>query len=296
MSGNEQRDSIRSCYATWSETYFDDYLGNAADYWPVHVELIDQILTANNAGTILDVGCGPASMTRLLANKDREFYGFDLTPEMIMEARKVGTEYNIPSERFWVGDSVDPNSYWPDISSRPKYYDAIICSGVLPHLEPEEVDTVLMNLRNAVKMGGLVIVEARNELFSLFTLNRYSRDFFFDQLIDLNSLPTDVAAKLKKLDEHFRTDLPPLRIGTDKSKGYDEVTSNTHNPLTLKPQFASIGFQNISLDFFHFHRLPPMFESELPDTFRDLGKAMEDPQDWRGYFMASAFLLSGMRK
>ena len=120
MSGNDQRDAIRSCYASWSESYFDDYLGSDADYWPVHVELIDQILTANNAGTILDVGCGPASMTRLLANKDREFYGFDLTPEMIMEAQKVGTEYDIPREKFWIGDSVDANSYWPNISSPPQ--------------------------------------------------------------------------------------------------------------------------------------------------------------------------------
>ena len=296
MSGNDQRDAIRSCYASWSESYFDDYLGSDADYWPVHVELIDRILTANNAATILDVGCGPASMIRLLESKDREFYGFDLTPEMIMEAQKVGTEYDIPPERFWIGDSVDANSYWPNISSSPKSYDAIICSGVLPHLEREEVDTVLMNMRNAVKMGGIVIVEARNELFSLFTLNRYSRDFFFNQLINFNNLPTDAAAKLKRLDEHFRTDLPPLRIGTDKSKGYDEVTSNAHNPLTLKPLFESVGFRNVSLDFFHFHRLPPMFEPELPDTFRELSKAMEDPKDWRGHFMASAFLLSGMRK
>jgi hypothetical protein len=38
-----------------------------------------------------------------------------------------------------------------------------------------------------------------------------------------------------------------------------------------------------------------MYETDFPDTYRELSEAMEDPQDWRGYFMASAFLLSGTR-
>ena len=37
---------------------------------------------------------------------------------------------------------------------------------------------MLANLRDAVRPGGLVAVEARNQLFALFTLNRYSRDLF----------------------------------------------------------------------------------------------------------------------
>ena len=295
MSSHRQRDAIRSCYSSWSESYFDDYLGADANYRPIHVQLIDQILTTNKAKNILDVGCGPASMIRSLVNNDRDFFGFDLTPEMIIEARKVGSSIGISPERFWVGDSADPQAYKPVTADQPTEFDAVICSGVLPHIDFDELETVFINLRNAVKLGGRVIVEARNELFSLFTLNRYARDFFFDKLIDQKNLPHSAASALERLATHFRVDLPIKRRGSGSEKGYDEITSNTHNPLILKPLFESLGFVNTSLDFYHFHRLPPMYETDFPDTYRELSEAMEDPQDWRGYFMASAFLLSGTR-
>ena len=42
---------------------------------------------------------------------------------------------------------------------------------------------VLANLVGAVRTGGLVVVEARNALFALFTMNRYTRDFVLGELL-----------------------------------------------------------------------------------------------------------------
>ena len=33
----------------------------------------------------------------------------------------------------------------------------------------------------------------------------------------------------------------------------------------------------------------------MPELFRQASLAMEDPEDWRGHFMASAFLVVGRR-
>ena len=85
---NSDRSDVRSCYTNWSRTYFETYLGATALYPPVHVSLIDGLLREINAENILDAGCGPASMIRLLHNSERSFFGFDLTPAMIEEARK----------------------------------------------------------------------------------------------------------------------------------------------------------------------------------------------------------------
>jgi len=71
--------------------------------------------------------------------------------------------------------------------------------------------------------------------------------------------------------------------------------SRTHNPLVLKQQFVGAGFTDVRVLFYHFHCLPPMFEAEVPELFRRVSVAMEDPEDWRGHFMASAFLLVGNR-
>jgi hypothetical protein len=160
----------------------------------------------------------------------------------------------------------------------------------------------MRNLRDVVKPGGLVVLEARNKLFALFTLNRYSHQLFLDDLIRIEDLTQsaepgadDLQKIVSQLEGMFRTDLPPIRGGKKDEPGYDEVLSRTHNPLTLAKQFQAAGFKDVELLFYHYHCLPPMFEELIPDTFRLESLRMESPGDWRGYFMASGFLLAGKK-
>ena len=147
-----------------------------------------------------------------------------------------------------------------------------------------------------------MIVEARNQLFSLFSLNRPSYEFFSKELIQADRLTeragddrSKVESALDLLQQRFRMDLPPIRRGKAGEPGYDEVLSRTHNPLVLRDSFAAAGFSNIRVLFYHFHALPPMLASALPGLFLRESVAMERAEDWRGYFMASAFLLCGTR-
>jgi hypothetical protein len=73
------------------------------------------------------------------------------------------------------------------------------------------------------------------------------------------------------------------------------VLSRTHNPLTLRPLFEAEGFCDVRVLFYHFHVVPPMLAAALGDYFLRESVAMENAEDWRGYFMASAFLLAGRR-
>ncbi|MDY6983048.1 MAG: class I SAM-dependent methyltransferase, partial [Pseudomonadota bacterium] len=181
-------------------------------------------------------------------------------------------------------------------------FDAAVCFGVLPHLPAEADEPVLTNLRDAVKPGGFVAVEARNALFSLFTLNRYSRDFFRNELIGEKALrgkagpaANALDSALEELDARFRLDLPPVRKGYADEPGYDEVLARTHIPMQLETQARSLGFAETRLMFYHYHALPPMLEKSVPELFRHESVAMENPNDWRGYIMASAFILVGRR-
>jgi hypothetical protein len=175
---------------------------------------------------------------------------------------------------------------------------------VLPHVPASADCQILANLRDAVRPGGLIAVEARNQLFALFTLNRYSRAFFRDVLINESALlenTTDASERaalvraLASLDERFRMELPPVRTGEAGRPGYDEVLSRTHNPFQLCQQAQQQGLTEAKILFYHFHALPPMLEGEAPAVFRRASLAMENPYDWRGYFMASAFILVGRR-
>lgn len=291
--------AIRHCYSTWGESYYDDYYSDKAPYPPVHRDIIRRELLAHGAKNLLDAGCGPASLLRDLTDLDLDLFGFDLTPEMVVECKKVMINLKIKESHFWQGSVVNHSDFHgpPDA---PKKFDASICVGVLPHIPVEQDKTVFNNLRACLREDGLAIVQARNELFALFTLNRFTSDLFENRLVPKEELAKEIGCEqmhklLNIMRERFRMDLPPIRKGKQDEPGYDEVLSRTHNPFEVREQFTKAGFRNVQTLFCHYHALPPMLGQSAPESFKKLSLAMEsNPTDWRGHFMASEFLMIGI--
>jgi SAM-dependent methyltransferase len=293
---------VKNCYSTWGESYYADYYGPNAPYPPVHLNLVRRLVDEALPAQLLDAGCGPASMLRHLAAPGRAVFGFDLTPEMTAEARRVMAGLGVPPDHIWDGSVLEPRDYVaPGKNKAP--FDCVLCCGVLPHVPQAQDIVVIDNIRDALRPGGTAIVEARNELFSLFTLNRYSHQFFLERLVPLQELRSAAGAEragldqaVQQLESMFRTDLPPIRKGKADEPGYDEVLSRAHNPLLLRQQFEAAGLVDIRLLYYHFHCLPPLLASHAPQLFRAASVAMEaNPEDWRGLFMASAFFVVAKR-
>lgn len=304
MNRKTLEESIKHCYSTWGERYYSDYYESDRAYPPVHTQLVRDLLSHHGTKTVLDAGCGPASMLRDLNSPELQRFGFDLTPEMASEARRILAQQNVPADHIWEGSVLDASAFKFPGDSSPGSFDAALCFGVLPHIPVGSDAKVIAHLIGAVRSGGIVVCEARNELFSLFTLNRYSRDLFRSRLIRENELKSRVQNEadmvaledaLAQLDRHFRIDLPPVRKGYEDEPGYDEVLSRNHNPFELRLKAEQAGLIDVSVLFYHYHALPPMLEGLLPDVFRRESLALEDPNDWRGYFMASAFIVVGRK-
>jgi 2-polyprenyl-3-methyl-5-hydroxy-6-metoxy-1,4-benzoquinol methylase len=267
----------------------------------VHTELLRSILKDNAVNTILDAGCGPASFLRDVIKENWNLYGFDLTPEMVNEGKRIFSENNIDPGQIWQGSIIDKSSFKKPEGNTPEF-DAVVCGGVLPHIPQEHDRTVVENLRDAVRTGGIVALEARNQLFGMFTLNRYSYDLFLKELIKPEIIKGRLKENGEKIDqvveqmkERFRMDIPAIRKGKAGEPGYDEVLSRTHNPFVLKQQFEDAGLKNVKTLFYHYHCVPPMFASLLEDDFIPQSIEMENPADWRGHFMASAFYMIGTK-
>jgi SAM-dependent methyltransferase len=291
--------AVRNCYSTWADNYHRDYYSDKAAYPPVHEGLVRKLLLDAGARNVLDAGCGPASMLRGLAGLGIELFGFDLTPEMVQEARRVMVPLGVPENHIWEGSVADPAAFRAP-GTESAEFDAAICVGVFPHVPAELENAALANLHAAVRPGGLVAVEARNQLFALFTLNRYSHQFFLNDLVREEELFKGEQESVRRqvldeLSQRFRLDLPPVRKGKSGEPGYDEVLSRTHNPLVFREKFAAVGFRDVRVLFYHYHCLPPLCERSAPELFRRRSFAMENPEDWRGYFMASAFVVTGIR-
>lgn len=303
MKYHDFEQSVRECYSTWGDNYYDDFYGPGASYPPVHSDLLKDLLKRAKAKALLDAGCGPASFLRELSKTKMELYGFDLTLEMINEGKRVFTKLGLPPEHLWEGSVLNRRDYRVPGEKKQRLFDAAVCVGVFPHIRAEDDVTVIRNLRGAVKRGGLVAIEARNQFFALFSMNRYTHEFFTEELIRSGDLLRKGRGEKKALQgvlaglaRHWRAGVPPIRRGKKNEPGYDEVLSRAHNPLVLRQQLEQNGFKNVRMLFYHYHCLPPMYGVKVPRLFRRESLAMEkNPEDWRGHFMASAFIVVGKK-
>lgn len=293
--------SIAACYSTWAQTYYDDYYGESAPYPPVHAEVIlDELLRAGST-RVLDAGCGPASFLQHIADHAIEWHGFDVTPEMVDEALRRSEALGRPDTQVWLGSVLADDAF--AAPNGDLEFDSAILVGVLPHIPKSEDAAVLDRMRRSVSEGGLLIAEARNALFGLFTLNRYSAELFTTLLIDWDRIASELSDGSEEtlfrirsgIEERFRMDLPPMRRGKEDEPGYDEVLSRTHVPFELASQASDAGWVDVRIRYVHQHVVPPMFEHLDPAAFRRASVAAEDPDDWRGVVRASSFLVIGHR-
>ena len=84
---------------TWDETVFQGtasyYRQGRSPYAPGLAEALARHLSLDGRGRLLDVGCGPGSVTLLFAPIFEHVVGVDSDPEMLNEARRAATEAHV---------------------------------------------------------------------------------------------------------------------------------------------------------------------------------------------------------
>jgi demethylmenaquinone methyltransferase/2-methoxy-6-polyprenyl-1,4-benzoquinol methylase len=113
---------------------------------------------------ILDLGCGPGTISMDLLGISNEVWGIDISGDMIRIAseRCRGTEAGARMF-FGVGDAENLN--FPD-----NFFDAVVCLGVLRYLG--SLEKGLKEIRRVLRPGG-VIVGTFYQRYSLYWLSMY---------------------------------------------------------------------------------------------------------------------------
>lgn len=285
------KQDVAAHYDAVADAYFEQYqrenLRDIVDY-PANyfrLQILLRRLATARLQSIYEVGVGEGTPLALMANLGFNVAGCDIAKSMVGAARENFDKKGLDGNAIQWADIEDSTTFAKQLSGGP--FDAVVAAGVLPHVRNDRL--MLENIGMIVRKGGKVFIEFRNKLFSLFTMNRYSKDFILEDL--LAGVGDEIKATVgKELDKRLATDVPPKRetIEGKDAPGYDAILAKFHNPFELVELFEKCGYGNCKLHWYHYHPAPPMMEKQLGQSFRDGAIALEHEGSWRGYFLCSA--------
>lgn len=286
------RPSVEAYYNAVADDYFQQYQRenlNTSDEYPANyfrLQILVRLLAEAGAKSVYEVGVGEGTPLVTMASLGLRVAGCDIADEMVERSRASFKRAGLPPELIQWGDIEDSTTFTRQLADGR--FDAVVAAGVMPHVRNDEL--ALKNMAMIIRPGGKALIEFRNQLFSLFTFNRYTKEFILDDL--LRGVSAEVRdAVARELEQRLATDLPPVRTAATSAgegPGYDQILSKFHNPFDLLDTFARCGFGNLKLHWYHYHPAPPMLEGQLGQAFREAAMALEHENSWRGYFLCSA--------
>ncbi len=281
----------------WMKQYDSGRLNDPLAEYPANqfrLKLLLRSVKKNKIKSVFEIGFGAGIPLVELSKRGMDVHGIDIAPRMVERAKINFKRAGLDPERLFWGDIHEPSTYEKHLLG--KRFDGLLAMGVMPHIEHEE--KVIENMVRLVKPGGTVFIEFRNSLFSLFTQNRYTKQFMLDELLK-NVSPKLRSIVEKDLNEHLRMDQPPVRRTAPDSKkgpGYDLILSKFHNPFEVVPMFERLGFKDIKLLWYHYHPAMPYLQKKDPKLFLKEAITLEgEDSGWRGYFLCSAFVVEARK-
>ncbi len=288
---NEKTHDAWQVFGKRASTYGEEYSNvDFSKKYPANNKRLDialSILDRVKPKNVLDVGCGTGDPLAAILRAGYDAQGFDYADEMVAQARKTVAQAGFEESRVSKNNMENPEGL------KEGSFEAITALGSLYYAR--DFNATMGAICNLLAPGGHLIFSLRNELFSLFSMNKYSAEFIFRKLVDPNTVPEKVKGALAD-------DLDRLYEVGDVARIFDTVDDEKihsiyHNPLTVTDEVLSpVGLKFRGIFYYHFHVLPPKYEHIIPEDFRCLSWQAENPTDWRGTFMASAFVVHATRK
>lgn len=290
-------DHYDAASANYHKQYEEETLRDLAQEYPANyfrLKLLLKSFKKNSIKRTIEVGVGEGTPLSTLAKEGIEVSGFDISHAMVTRAKKsIEAAGQNPNNIIW-GDVQDRSTYQPLLAEG--LFDGLMAMGVMPHVEDD--DLCLRNMKDMIKPDGMVFIEFRNSLFSLFTFNRYTHEFIMDEL--LHSVSSEVKNKVHSfLQSKLEMALPVQRNVLEddpNSVGYDAILSKFHNPLMITKKFQELGFIDIELLWYHFHPAMPHLSTGIESEYREEAIQLESlSDDWRGMFLCSAFVVQARK-
>ncbi len=243
-------------------------------------QIFIKLLKEHKPKKIVDAGCGAGMPLIHIKKQGFNIIGYDKAENMILEAKKNLELYRLPSDLVFIDDFENPKKI------KNNSVDCILGMGAFYYAK--NVKKTLLNQKKKLKKNGRLIFSLRNRLFDIVTLNNYTKSFL-DEIYEVKKLKKEWKNQYKHLTKNF-TDrkITKLEKNIDEEGVYNHIP---HNPITISDEMSKLGLSVEGIYFYHYHAFPPVFETYDSLHFRKNSWKIENPIDWRGYFLASTFIV-----
>ena len=229
--------------------------------------MIDRLIVEQDLkGDVLDFGSGDGIYSQKVLDCGGTVMAIDIDESMIAHSRsKLGQFEHFSS---FVG-GVETIKNIPD-----KSIDTVLSLNVIAYLHNGQDLCFYKEASRILKKNGVLILTHSNELFDMFTFNKYTVDFFKENF----SIKEECDIK----DLLVNSKLPDRTPQTVRA-----------NPLSFGIQMESYHFKETKQEFSIPHKLPPLLLNEDPDDLPnrkmiDL-ENLNKEDSWKKMFMCSIF-------
>ena len=238
-----------------------------------------KLLKKHKPKKIIDAGCGTGMPLIDIKKKGFNIVGYDKAKNMVFEAKQNLRKHKLSTDLIFDDDFENPKKI------KNNSVDCILGMGAFYY--SRNVNKTLLNQKKKLKKNGRLIFSLRNRLFDIVTLNNYTKKFL-NEIYEFKSLKKEWKNKYKSLTKNFSDRKKFKYKNIDEEGVYNHIP---HNPLTISDQMAKLGLTVEGIYFYHFHAFPPVFENYDKIYFRKHSWKIENPLDWRGFLLASTFIV-----
>lgn len=254
----------------------------------VRLKIVMDMLTKETPGTLLDAGCGDGFPLVTFMDNGWDAYGVDLSPNMVREAQEHLEKKGYSSRRVSESSLVNLSAFEDNL------FDVVTCLGVMYYIEDDAL--AYKEINRILKPGGIFICSQQNELFDLFTFNKYTLRFFRNNILPLASKSSEDYIILESEVSDLITN-PEAPIRHDGWSSRDAVFTRPENPLIYAEKLRKF---NMLVDtgplYFGIHLLPPLVLDKYPSIKEYSNRCQYDFRfDWRGLFIGAHFIVSARK-
>lgn len=281
----------------------DDIMNHSALHFRLEIvkkviEKITKLKLIENKPECFDAGCGSGVLLKLLYDKGFGISGCDLSEKMVAETKKkFKYDNNIKIHHASLDDlsMVESNKY-----------DIVFCLGVLPYIPEEGEKKAYSEIHRILKPKGFLVSSHQNELFNLYSLNKYTLDFYNNYVEifkDFISPEEFIHIKLeisKLISNHDMPKIDMPRNGKEGESARGNIFRKEENPLIFDKKLKKYFFECLEFFYYNFHIMPPSVKYKESDTetkaknkvIDDVSRLLEvkNSQTWQSMFMCSSFL------